>query len=121
MHRAQAGSSHWTCAGSSERCRARVPPRGCLAGTGTTLVAHPRTGRDIGSWIKQGLELRIVARLTAMREGQRQTIAVDLEMDLGPKATAGTAERLAVSQKKPDASQLRPLVPGVAKFIPWIA
>jgi hypothetical protein len=73
----------------NHRGDATLARRRTVALSGVSLVAHRGTRRDVRSKIKQGLELRAVARLTAREvEGQRQAIEVDLEVDLGREAAA---------------------------------
>jgi hypothetical protein len=81
----------------NHRGDATLARRRTVALSGVSLVAHRGTGRDVRSKIKQGLELRAVARLTAREvEGQRQAIEVDLEVNFGREAAARAPERLAV-------------------------
>ncbi len=61
------------------------------------LVAHGRTRGDVRAKIEQNLKLRAVARLALCQvEGERQSVMIDLEMDLGREPTSGATKRLSV-------------------------
>ena len=61
------------------------------------LVGQRGPRRDVGADVEQGLELAAVAGLGASQvERERLAIEVSLEVDLGAKATARAAQRLAV-------------------------
>ncbi|MFG1294067.1 hypothetical protein V5F45_21255 [Xanthobacter sp. V1C-2] len=61
------------------------------------LVGDSRARRDVGTQIQPQLEDPAVAGLTTGRvEGDRPTLEVGLEVDLGGEAAAGAAEGLAL-------------------------
>jgi hypothetical protein len=61
------------------------------------LVGDHRPGRDVRADIEQGLEIAAVAGLTAGQvKGQGQPVQIALQVDLGGKSAARTAERLAL-------------------------
>ena len=62
-----------------------------------SLVAHRRAGRDVGAEVEENLERHAVAGLALGQvEGERQTIEIDLEVDLGRESAARAPERLTV-------------------------
>jgi hypothetical protein len=64
---------------------------------GIALVVHRRAGRDVGAEVEENLELHAAAGLApGQMEGERQTIEIDLEVDLGRESTARAPERLTV-------------------------
>ena len=68
-----------------------------IALAGVALISHRRAGRDIGAEVEEHLELHAIAGLALCQvEGERQTIEVDLEVDLGREATARAPKRLTV-------------------------
>ena len=53
------------------------------------LIADHRPGRDVRADVEQGLEITAVAGLTAGQvEGQRQTVEIAFQVDLGRKPAA---------------------------------
>ena len=68
-----------------------------IALAGVALISHHRAGRDIGAKVEESLELHAIAGLALGEvEGERQTIEVNLEVDLGREASARVPERLTV-------------------------
>ena len=62
-----------------------------------SLVGQRRPRRDVWPDVEQGAELTAVAGLAAGEvEGERQTVEVGFQVDLGREAAARAAERLAV-------------------------
>src|SRR3954469_6757331 len=75
--------------------RSRAAER--LALLSYSFVTHGSAGRDVGSKVKQDLEVRAVAGLTFCEvERQRPSIQVNLEVDLGREAPTRAAQRLAI-------------------------
>ena len=61
------------------------------------LVAHGRTRGDVRAKIEQNLKLRAVARLALCQvEGERQSVMIDLEVNLGRESASGATKRLSV-------------------------
>src|SRR5215210_3397838 len=72
------------------RCRA-------IARAIVSFVPHRSPRRDVGPKVEQDRELRAVAGLTLRKvEGQRPSIEINLEVDLGREAPAGAAQRLSL-------------------------
>ncbi len=61
------------------------------------LVAHGCTRGDIWAEVEQDLKLRAVACLALRQmEGKRQSVMIDLEVDLGREPASGATKRLSV-------------------------
>ena len=73
-------------------------PRGrAIARAVVSFVAHRSPRRDVGAKVQQNFELRAVAGLTLCEvEGERPSIQITLEVDLGREAAARAAQRLAI-------------------------